>query len=121
MCIDDRREISTFNRNPNGKADLYEPYINENTVSLNDKKYIFSYIPNPHKNLNYTIAELPCHYSDNSIINLDSNGDNVNIINQNNINNKVIQSNIDYYINPSFINTLNENEFVNDIYHQKNY
>jgi hypothetical protein len=25
-----------------------------------------------------------------------------------------------YYINPYFINTLNDNPYVNDIYHQKN-
>ena len=99
MCIDDRREISTYNRAPNGKADLNSPYIDEENVKFNENRDIYTYVPNPKKNLDYTITELPDHYDDN----------------------KLVLKKDEYSINPSFINTLNNNDLVNDIFHPKNY
>jgi hypothetical protein len=46
---------------------------------------------------------MPGHKSDNTII----------------YNSKDRQD--DYYINDNFINTLNDNPYVNDLFHQKNY
>jgi hypothetical protein len=101
MEIDERRELLTFNRHPNGKADLHGPYIEEENVNLRDP-LLYSYVSHPHKNLDQSVMP-SCESINRQIINpKDNNGDN-------------------YHINDNFINTLEDNPYVNDLFHQKNY
>ena len=102
MSIDDRREISTFNRTPNGKGDINGPYIDRDNVRMNDRRDIYNYVSHPHKSLDMSVMPTVSHDV---------------IINQ------YVKPIVDvstYYINPNFINTLKNNPLVNDIYHQKN-
>jgi hypothetical protein len=98
METDDRREISTFNRAPNGKGDDYGPYLNESAVRMNERKPLYNYVGHPHKPL-----DMSAKVSSNSSQPI-----------------KPIVSTSGYYINSNFINTLKTNPYVNDIYHQSN-
>lgn len=104
MCVDDRREISTYNRTPNGKGDLNGPYLETENVRFNDKKEIFSYVPNPHKPLDHSVMPTTSKETIEKVYSMSK---------------PVIETST-YYVNPYFINTLKNNPLVNDIYHQKN-
>ena len=101
--LDDRREISTFNRPSNGKKDLHGPYINKENVELNNP-VLYSYVQIPHKSLDQSIMpSVPKDLVEKVYIRA----------------RPVIQTS-SYYINNNFINTLADNPLVNDLYHQKN-
>ena len=104
MEIDERREQLTYNRNPNGKGDVYGPYIDKDNVRMNDRRELYSYVSHPCKPLDMSVMPT---ISKDTIQNIYS------------ISKPVIETS-SYYINPYFINTLNNNPLVNDIYHQKN-
>ncbi len=104
MEIDDRREISTYNRTPNGKGDLNGPYIDKENVRMNDRRELYNYVSHPHKSLDMSV--MPTTSRDT-------------IQNTYSISKPVIETST-YYVNPYFINTLKNNPLVNDIYHQKN-
>jgi len=104
MLIDERREISTYNRTPNGKGDLNGPYIDAENVRFNDKKDIFSYVSNPHKSLDHSVMPTTSKETIEKIYSMS----------------KPVIETSSYYVNPYFINTLKNNPLVNDIYHQKN-
>ena len=101
--LDDRREISTYNRPANGKKDLNGPYINRENVELNDP-VLYSYVPMPHIPLDHSI--MPSVPRD--------------LVEKIYIRSKPVVQTSSYYINDCFINTLADNPLVNDIYHQKN-
>jgi len=101
--LDNRREISTYNRPANGKKDLHGPYINRENVELNDP-LLYSYVPNPHIALDKSI--MPSVPRD--------------LVEKVYIRAKPVVESSSYYINDCFINTLANNPLVNDIYHQKN-
>ena len=103
MCIDERREISTYNRAPNGKGDLNGPYIDKDNVRLNEP-ILFSYVPHPHKSLDHSVMPTTSRDTIEKIYSMS----------------KPVIETSSYYINPYFINTLKDNPLVNDIYHQKN-
>jgi len=109
MTIDDKKEQTTKNRTPNGKADLHGPYINKETVVLHDP-ILFSYLSHPHQNLDFS-AILPDndYYQENN----QKSEEFIENVQKN-------ESIASYHINSNFINTLNDNHLVNDIYHQKN-
>ncbi len=104
MTIDDRREISTYNRAPNGKGDQHGPYIDEENVRFNDKKTLYSYVSNPHKPLDHSVMPTTTRETIETVYSMSK---------------PVIETST-YYVNPYFINTLKNNPLVNDIYHQKN-
>jgi 2,3-bisphosphoglycerate-independent phosphoglycerate mutase len=104
MSIDDRREISTYNRTPNGKGDLNGPYIDAENVRYNDKKEVFSYVSNPHRPLDHSVMPTTSKETIEKVYSMS----------------KPIIETSSYYVNPYFINTLKNNPLVNDIYHQKN-
>ena len=104
MSISDCREISTYNRPSNGKSDLNGPYINRENVKLNEP-LLYSYTPNPHQNLDFSVTPTV----------------NQEIIREVYKNSRPIIDTSSYHINANFINTLKNNPYVNDIYHQKNY
>ena len=104
MSVDDRREISTYNRTPNGKGDLNGPYLDTENVRFNDKKELFSYVSNPYKPLDHSVMPTTSKETIEKIYSMSK---------------PVIETST-YYINPYFINTLKNNPLVNDIYHQKN-
>ena len=103
VCLDDRREISMYNRTPNGKGDLNGPYIDRENVRLNEP-ILFSYVPHPHKSLDHSVMPTTSRETIEKIYSMSK---------------PVIESS-SYYVNPYFINTLKDNPLVNDIYHQKN-
>ena len=101
MTIDNRRQVLTYNRAPNGKGDMYGPYIDECNVRLNEP-ILFSYVPGPRKGSDYSVTPLQCRMNDanqNQRPTVDYSG---------------------YYINNNFINTLQNNPLVNNLVHQKN-
>jgi hypothetical protein len=101
--LDDRREISTYNRPANGKKDLHGPYLDRNNVELNDP-ILYSYVPGPHISLDHSV--MPSVPRD--------------IVEKIYIRAKPVVQTSSYYINDCFINTLADNPLVNDLYHQKN-
>jgi hypothetical protein len=103
MTINDRREISTYNRPANGRKDENGPYINRETVELNDP-ILYSYTPQPFKKLDFTVMPVTDR---NTVENIYPNS-------------KPVIDLSSYYISSSRINTLKDNPLVNDIYHQKN-
>ncbi len=103
MCIDERREISTYNRTPNGKGDLNGPYIDRENVRLNEP-ILFSYVPHPHKTLDHSVMPTTSRDTIEKVYSMS----------------KPVIETSSYYVNPYFINTLKDNPLVNDIYHQKN-
>ena len=103
MAIDERREISTYNRTPNGKGDLNGPYIDRDNVRLNEP-ILFSYVPHPHKTLDHSVMPTTSRDTIEKVYSMS----------------KPVIETSSYYVNPYFINTLKDNPLVNDIYHQKN-
>ena len=103
MCIDERREIATYNRTSGGGANLAGPQINKDKVKMNSKKTSIFYVSAPGKSLDQSI--MPSHGQS---------------YNNNTVENKKPQLSYgDYRTNNIFINTLKDNPLVNDIYHQK--
>jgi hypothetical protein len=103
MEIDERREITTYNRAANGKKDLNGPYINRETVHLNEP-LLYSYVPAPLKPLDSSIMPRVCKET----------------IETQYKNSRPTISTSSYYISNNRINTLKDNPLVNDLYHQKN-
>jgi hypothetical protein len=104
MCIDERREITTYNRTSGGGANLAGPQINKNKVKMNSKKTSVFYVTAPGKPLDQSV--MPGRTQP---------------YNNNTFENKKSQLTYgDYRTNNVFINTLKDNPLVNDIYHQKN-
>ena len=103
MELDERREITTYNRTSNGKKDANGPYINKDTVELNDR-LLYTHIPAPFKGLDQNISPSVCSDMINNVY----------------IKAKPVIETSSYYINDNFINTLSNNPLVNDLYHQKN-
>ena len=103
MCIDERREIATYNRTSGGGSNLAGPQINKDKVKMNSKKTSIFYVSAPGKSLDQSI--MPSHGQS---------------YNNNTVENKKPQLSYgDYRTNNIFINTLKDNPLVNDIYHQK--
>jgi len=102
-----REAVVSFNRPANGKADLYGPYIEKKNVEFPDTIH-YSYAGNPYKALDHSVAPTLSN-------------DQIKNINTIKTNSKPKNQTVSYYINSNYINTLNNNPFVNDIYHQKNY
>jgi len=101
MTIRETREIGNYNRTSAGGQNLAGPQFNNSTARMNTKKTSVYYVPHPHQSLdNNILPSNPKHNFENK---------------------KPILDYGDYYINNSYINTLNNNPYVNDIYHQKNY
>jgi hypothetical protein len=100
------REATTYNRPANGRKDQTGPYFNNETFELNEP-LLYGYMGNAHKALDHTVTPTL---------------ENKQIININNVKtkSKPIIDMSHYYINNNFINTLENNPLVNDIYHQKN-
>jgi hypothetical protein len=104
MCIDERREITTFNRTSGGGTNLGGPQINKNKIKMNTKKQSVFYVTAPGKSLDQSVMPSRTQsYNDNTFENK-----------------KPQLSYGDYRTNNIFINTLKDNPLVNDIYHQKN-
>ena len=99
VSIDDRKEKTTYNRPANGRKDAHGPYLNEDTVELNNP-LLYSYTPNPLKSINIIPDRCKYNYKTDT---------------------KVVLQPDTYYINNNFISTLESNPLVNDIYHTKNY
>jgi len=100
MSIDDKRQITAmFNRPANAKSDTIRGNINEETVRLNNKRMVYGYVSAPSKPLDNNITPLSKIYTDKKTS-----------LNDNNF----------YRVDPIYIDTLNNNPLVNDIYHQKN-
>ena len=104
MEIDERREISTYNRAPNGKGDLNGPYIDRENVRMNDRRELYSYVSHPHKPLDMSVMPTTSRDTIENVYSMS----------------KPVIETSSYYVNPYFINTLKNNPLVNDIYHQKN-
>ena len=104
ICIDERREISMYNRTSGGGTNLAGPQINKDKVKMNSKKTSIFYVTAPGKSLDQSV--MPSHGQS---------------YNNNTVENKKPQlSYDDYRTNNIFINTLKDNPLVNDIHHQKN-
>jgi hypothetical protein len=100
MTIRETREIGNYNRIAAGGANISGPQINKANVKMNGKKNSIYYVPHPAKALDNNIMP-------SSTIPI--------------VENKKPQLDYgNYYINNVQINTLNDNPYVNDIYHQKN-
>jgi hypothetical protein len=100
MIIDDKRQTTAvFNRPGNAKSDTIRGDINKDTVRFNDKRLVYGYVSAPSKPLDNNITPLSKTYTDKKTS-----------LNENNY----------YRVDPIYIDTLNNNPLVNDIYHQKN-
>jgi hypothetical protein len=102
-----REAVVTFNRPANGKADLHGPYIDRDNVEYAES-ILYSYAGNPYKALDHSVVPTLSNKQ-------------IKDINTIRTNSKPTNQTVSYYINSNYINTLNNNPFVNDIYHQKNY
>jgi len=104
MTINERREITTYNRTSGGGANLAGPQINKDKIKMNTKKSSIFYVTAPSKALDQSVMPSRTQsYNDNTFENK-----------------KPQLSYGDYRTNNIFINTLKDNPLVNDIYHQKN-
>ena len=83
---------------PNGGKSKIGPDMDNTNVELNEP-ILYSHTPNPVKNVNYIARPNP---SDNTY-------------------SRPVIDNASYYISSNRVNTLKNNPYVNDIYHQKNY
>ena len=100
MTIRETREIGNYNRIAAGGANLAGPQINNANVKMNGKKTSVYYVPHPAKGLDNNVTP-----SSTKPI----------------VENKKPQLDYgNYYTNNIQISTLNDNPYVNDLYHQKN-
>jgi len=104
MCIDERREITTYNRTSGGGANLAGPQINKDKIKMNSKKQSVFYVTAPSKSLDQSVMPSRTEPYNNSTFE----------------NKKPQLTYGDYRTNNIFINTLKDNPLVNDIYNQKN-
>ena len=100
------REKTTYNRPANAKSDQMGPMFNKETFEPN-QPLLYGYTGNAHRGLDQTVMAT---LSREEILN----------INEIRTNSKPIIDTSTYYINNNFINTLKDNPYVNDLYHQKN-
>ena len=114
MTINERREISTYNRPANAKGDLYGPTIDRENVRLNEP-ILYSYVPAPHKSLDNSIMPR----NERKEIKLDSWDLNSGIMQNVKGNCKPSIVNSSYYITENRVNTLENNPLVSDMYHHK--
>ena len=101
MCIDDRREILTYNRTPGGKHD--GPHVvDKRTYEFKEPVQVKREYINKHRPVDRSVCdeELNAIYSRNK--------------------NKVKKIESDYRINYDYISELANNPLVNDLMHQKN-
>ena len=101
MNIRETREIGNYNRTAAGGANYAGTQINSSTVKMNGRKTSVYYVPHPARGLDANVTPSDKKHGFE--------------------NKKPILDYGDYYINNSYINTLNDNPYVNDIHHQKNY
>jgi len=119
MCIDERREIATYNRTSGGGTNLAGPQINKDHVKMNSKKTSIFYVSAPGKSLDHSI--MPSYVKSNNTQSNNTQSNNTQQYNNNTVENKKPQLSYgDYRTNNIFINTLKNNPLVNDIHHQKN-
>jgi len=104
MTIRETREISTYNRPANGGTDRAGPQFNKETLRPNCRKETVYYVSHPSRPLDQTIMPSSSEAYKNQIFE----------------NKKPQLSYGNYYTNNAFINTLNQNPYVNDLHHQKN-
>ena len=95
VCIDDRREILTYNRPAGPKSDKIGPVINKNTVKLKEENFL--------KRQNVGFVDRNC---DKLVKTFTRNKNNL--------------STAGYAINDDFINTFKDNPLANALNHQKN-
>ena len=101
MCIDDRREILTYNRTPGGKHE--GPHIiDKHTYEFKEPVQVKREYINKHRPIDRSVCDeaLNVIYSRNK--------------------NKVKKIESDYRLNYDYISELNNNPLVNDLMHQKN-
>ena len=96
MCIDERREILTYNRPAGPKSDRVGPILTKNNVKLKEENFL--------KRDNYGYDKSSC---------------NLGHLNKLYTRNKELLNAPSYRINKDFINTLDNNPLVNDLMHQK--
>ena len=104
ISIDERREITTYNRTSGGGTNLGGPQINKDKIKMNTKKSSIFYVTAPSKPLDQSVMPSRTEPYNNSTFE----------------NKKPQLTYGDYRTNNIFINTLKNNPLVNDIYHQKN-
>ena len=97
VCIDDRREILTYNRPAGPKSDRIGPVINKKSVNLKDEHYL--------KRENVGFFERNCDKLVKTYTR-----------NKNNLSSERTDG---YSINDSFVNTFKENPLANALNHQK--
>jgi len=96
--LDDSRQISVKGRIPNGGKSKIGPDMDNTNVELNEP-VLYSHVPNPVIAVNWSDRPNP----------------------PDNIYSRPVIDNSSYYISSNRVNTLKNNPYVNDIYHQKNY
>ena len=104
MTIRETREISMYNRPANGGADRAGPQFNKETLRANCKKDTVYYVSHPSRPLDQSVMPSATEQYQNKCME----------------NKKPQLSYGNYYTNNVFINTLNQNPYVNDLHHQKN-
>jgi len=104
MTIRETREISMYNRPANGGTDRAGPQFNKETLRTNCRKDTVYYVSHPSRPLDQSVMPSATEPYQNKCIE----------------NKKPQLSYGNYYTNNAFINTLNQNPYVNDLYHQKN-
>ena len=104
MTIRETREISMYNRPANGGADRAGPQFNKETLRTNCRKDTVYYVSHPSRPLDQSVMPSANDAYQKKCIE----------------NKKPQLSYGNYYTNNAFINTLNQNPYVNDLHHQKN-
>ena len=105
MTIRDTREISTYNRTAAGGKNKGGPQINRDTVKTNCRKESVYYVSHPSRPLDQSVMPSSTDAYKNKCLE----------------NKKPQLTYGNYYTNNVYINTLNDNPYVNDLKHQKNY
>ena len=100
MTIDDKKQILTYNRPRGPKSDLAGPKINKNEVRLKTENFI------ERENVGFISGDYV--------------GKNCEQLDKTYTRNKVTLNTSNYTINNNFINTLKNNDLVNDIMHPRN-
>ena len=104
MTIDDRREISTYNRPADGGKNISGPQINKNTVRMNQKKDSVFYMSGPRMALDNSISpSVSLPYKNGEFIDK-----------------KPQLSYGNYYTNNDYISAVKDNPLVNNLVYQHN-
>jgi hypothetical protein len=104
MTIRETREISMYNRPANGGTDRAGPQFNKETLRGNCRKDTVYYVSHPSRSLDQSVMPSSTDAYQKKCFE----------------NKKPQLSYGNYYTNNVYINTLNQNPYVNDIHHQKN-